>query len=122
MAKLLLDVDNNNRVIRNIKDARIFPAEWYVREDFPSWDIVEVVGTPEEVVAGAEVERARAEDAGAEDQSTYWKDGATWYRANVEDFDTIYDGDSGTVINAVGTHAENKIDAVTQEYIDGLVA
>tara|TARA_Y100000310_G_scaffold264167_1_gene274730 strand:+ start:247 stop:615 length:369 start_codon:yes stop_codon:yes gene_type:complete len=122
MAKLLLDVENNNRVIRNIKDARIFPAEWYVKEDFPNWDIVEVAGTPAQVDEGAEVETARAEDPEAEDQSTYWKDGSTWYKVEVEDFDHIYDAASDSVINAVGTHSENRVESVTQEYIDSLEA
>ena len=122
MAKLLLDVEKNNRVIRNIKDTRIFPAEWYVKEDFPNWDIVEVAGTPEEVQAGAMVETVRAEDPEAEDQSTYWKDGSTWYKVEVEDFDHIYDAASDSVISAVGTHSENKVTEVTQAYIDSLGA
>jgi hypothetical protein len=122
MAKILFDNSKNNRVIRNISDSRIFPAEWYVTEDFPDWTIVSVAGTPTEVDEGAEVERAQAEDPEAEDQSTYWKDGSTWYKVEVDDFDHIYDAVSDSVINAVGTHSENRIESVTQEYIDSLEA
>ena len=120
MAKILFDNSKNNRVIRNITDSRIYPAEWYVTEDFPDWTIVSVTGTPAQVDEGAEVERARAEDPEAEDQSTYWKDGSTWYKVEVDDFDHIYDAVSDSVINAIGTHSENKTDEVTQAYIDGL--
>jgi len=123
MAKILFDNSKNNRVIRNIADSRIYPAEWYVTEDFPDWTIVSVTGTPEEVDEGAEVERARAEDPEAEDQSTYWQDGdGTWYKAEIEDFDHVYDAVSDSVINAIGTHSENKTTEVTQAYIDGLNA
>ena len=121
MAKILYDNKKNNRVIRNISDSRIYPAEWYVTADFPDWTIVSVAGTPAEVQSGATVETARAEDLEAEDQSTYWKDGdGTWWKVTVEDFDLIYDAASSTVISAVGTHSENRTDSVTQEYIDGL--
>ena len=122
MAKILYDNTKSNQVIRNIKDARIYPAEWYVTADFPHWTIVSVDGTPEEVQAGAQIETARAEDPAAEDQNTYWKDGSTWYKVVVSDFDNIYDEVSETVINAVGTHSANKTDTVTQSYIDGLNA
>ena len=121
MAKILFDNSKNNRVIRNISNYRIFPAEWYVAEDFPDWTIVSVTGTPAEVDEGAEVERAQAEDPEAEDQSTYWQDAdSTWYKVEVDDFDHIYDAVSDSVINAVGTHSENRGESVTQEYIDGL--
>jgi len=122
MAKILFDNSKNNRVIRNITDSRIYPAEWYVTEDFPDWTIVSVTGSPEQVDAAAEVERAKSEDPEAEDQSTYWKDGSTWYKVEVDDFDHIYDAVSDSVINAIGTHSENRIESVTQEYIDSLEA
>jgi hypothetical protein len=121
MAQILFDNKKNNRVIRNITDTRIYPDEWYVTADFPDWTIVSVTGTPAEVESGAEVETARAEDPEAEDQSTYWQDGdGTWWKVEVEDFDHIYDAVSDSVINAVGTHSENKVTEVTQAYIDGL--
>ena len=120
MAKLLYDNKKNNRVIRNITDTRIYPAEWYVTADFPDWTIVSVTGTPAEVDEGAEVERARAEDPDAEDQNTYWRDGSTWWKVEISDFDHVYDAVSDTVKNAIGIHSENKTEEVTQAYIDGL--
>tara|TARA_R110002020_G_scaffold192817_1_gene393009 strand:+ start:2572 stop:2943 length:372 start_codon:yes stop_codon:yes gene_type:complete len=121
MAQVLYDNSKSNRVIRNISDTRIYPAEWYVTADFPDWTIVSVAGTPEEVQAGATVETARAEDPEAEDKNTYWQDGdGKWYRVEISDFGEIYDSASGTVKNAIGSYSANKTDEVTQAYIDGL--
>jgi hypothetical protein len=121
MAKVLYDTSKNNRVIRNIEDARIYPAEWYVTADFPTWTIVEVSGTLEEVIAGAFVEVIRSEVPDPADQEMYWKDGSTWYRVVIDDFGSVYDAVTGTVVNVATTYPENKTISVTQEYIDELV-
>ena len=135
MAKLLLDA-LSKKIRRSIEDGQNFPDSYYDKSRFPSWDIVEISLTVEQIYEKIRIETIQKHDfgppasgiAGPLEQDIYWRHPTTslWYKAVEKDFSGLYYPPSGLVEATVGpsimTHGENMQEEVSQEFIDGLNA